>query len=273
MTILNSYVPEYNLIKDAFFPEFETKLSYLAGISQKEQWSLVNSEHSSHKYPILYNYLNYTYDRAKQEGKIAIDSTNKMMCFNTGLQTQKNPVDIYALFVEHRNYQNDKTKQRWYFLTFTTVTDTRMQSFDPLPDIVDYFTNPSDFVYDKTLQLHLDYDHIIDDNFERFKTILDYDKHIISALLEKSVKDILERLRRNYKIAVPQFYTDKNSNESKIQLLLPLCMLMPNKADLALVVDKEKTRYIGKTVLTLDWAYMNSRRIVKPDIEWLRLDK
>ena len=42
-------------------------------------------------------------------------------------------------------------------------------------------------------------------------------------------------------------------------------------ADLALVVDKGEYDYVGKTILTLEWAYVNSRRIVRPDVDWLKI--
>lgn len=46
-------------------------------------------------------------------------------------------------------------------------------------------------------------------------------------------------------------------------------------AELALVVEKidsgNSKAYVGKTVLPLDWAYMNSRRIVSPDIDWITI--
>lgn len=77
----------------------------------------------------------------------------------------------------------------------------------------------------------------------------------------------MEKVKRNYKLAIPQYYTDKFTNESKIQLLLPLFLQSRNVADLALVVDKGEYNYIGKTILTIEWAYVNSRRIVKPDVE------
>ena len=66
-------------------------------------------------------------------------------------------------------------------------------------------------------------------------------------------------------------YTDKSTKEAKIQLLLPLFLQSRDVADLALVVDKGEFNYIGKTILTIEWAYVNSRRIVKPDVEWLKI--
>ncbi|WP_313346926.1 DUF3825 domain-containing protein [Sedimentibacter sp.] len=65
--------------------------------------------------------------------------------------------------------------------------------------------------------------------------------------------------------------TSKQSGKSKIQLLLPLFMQSRDIADLAIVVDKGEYDYVGKTILTLEWAYVNSRRIVKPDVDWLKI--
>lgn len=70
---------------------------------------------------------------------------------------------------------------------------------------------------------------------------------------------------------IPQYYTDKTTGHSKIQLLLPLFLQSKDVADLALVVDKGEYSYVGKTILTLEWAYVNSRRIVRPDVDWLKI--
>lgn len=264
------YKPEFYLLKDAFLGRKESlnkKLQYLASIAQPEHWDFESNNSGS--YPILFNYLNFTYDRVRAEKKIKISVDNKAMCFNTGLQTIHG-ADIYAYFTEKRNCVDDD-KQKWFLTAFTKDVDARMEKFDQLPEIADYFTNPSDFVFDKSLDISLDYDHIIDTNFTRFADIGLSDKHIILALLENAVMVVKKRISRNYKIAIPQFYTDKSSGISKIQLLLPLCMRTQDKADLALVVDKTEHRYIGKTILTLKWAYMNSRRIVKPDVDWLKI--
>ena len=120
------------------------------------------------------------------------------------------------------------------------------------------------------------YDHIIDDNYDRFVSVIGIEnKHMLSQLLQVAVQRGEQRAIRNYKIAIPQLYTDKISGNSKIQLLLPLFIQSPSRADLALVVEKvnagNSQAYIGKTVLPLDWAYMNSRRIVRPDIDWISI--
>lgn len=263
-----SYRPEFNLLRDAYLGPKEVfvgKLNYLAQIAQPEPWDVKGRTDKQ----ILFNYLCYTYDRILQEGKIELTPDGNYMCFNNGLLTN-NGADIYAFFTRNNNPAARKG-QEWFFIGFKQRTDAVMRQFKNYPDIADYFTNSSDFIFDKTKKLDIDYDHIVDDNYDRFVEIGLTDKYMILGLLENAVRRIIEKVKRNYKIAIPQFYTDKQTNISKIQLLLPLFMQSKDVADLALVVDKTEYNYVGKTILTLEWAYVNSRRIVRPDVEWLRI--
>lgn len=266
------YSPEGYLLKEAFLGNQETyqkKIDYLASVVQPESWDYGVNDHENDNF-ILKNYILYTYDQVKQEGKIEVSADGNNMCFNTGLQTL-NGNDIYAFFVK-TNSSFARPGQEWYFIGFSQGVDSRMKCFSKLPEIADYFTNPSDFIYDRKLELIMDYDHIIDDNIHRFIAIGYSDKYLIKALLMSAVATIREKLKRNYKLAIPQYYTDKGTGISKIQLLLPLFLKGNNNiADLALVVDKTNHNYIGKTILTIEWAYVNSRRIVKPDVDWLKI--
>ena len=75
--------------------------------------------------------------------------------------------------------------------------------------------------------------------------------------------------KRNYKLAIPQYYS------GNVQLLLPIKLEDYNKdPDVALVIYKEGDRYVGKTCLTLDMAYNNARLISKPvhpnTLTWLK---
>jgi hypothetical protein len=51
---------------------------------------------------------------------------------------------------------------------------------------------------------------------------------------------------------------------------LPLCLLKPSVADLALVVSTKEGQYRGDTILTLDMAYSNARLLCRPDSDWLK---
>lgn len=262
------YQPEYNLLNDAYLgskDNLKKKLVYLSAMAQNEQWDYKGTADKQ----ILYNYLCYTYDRIKLENKISVLDDQSAMCFNTGLLTEHG-ADIYAYFVKNNN-TNKKKGQDWYLFGFKQRSDLEMRAFKNYPDIADYFTSPADFIYDKSMQLSIDYDHIIDDNYDRFVAVGLTDKYMINGLLENAVKRIVEKVKRNYKLAIPQYYTDKATGNSKIQLLLPLFLQSKDIADLALVVDKGEFSYVGKTILTLEWAYVNSRRIVRPDVDWLRI--
>jgi len=273
-----SFKPEYNLLEHAYlgYPlekYFYPKLAMLAQMAKEEPWDFKNPrfKDANNDYPILFNYLNFTYDRLLQEGKIA-SVPGVAMCFNTGLQTP-NEEDIFAYFIKNKRFP-EETNKPWFFVKFCVRSDREfLEKFPNPPDIANYIEDASDLVFDKKLlPIVIDYGHIVDDNYARFVEIIGIDnKHILSQLLQVAVQRVEQRVIRNYKIAIPQFYTDKVTGNSKIQLLLPLFILDPSRADLALVVEKFNSNYIGKTILPLDWAYMNSRRIVRPDIDWIKI--
>jgi len=267
-----TYKPEYNLLSDAYLGSSEKiykKLQRLEKMAKSENWDFKDCRYKdpSRSLPILYNYLNFTYDRLKEEGKLAISADSKAMCFNTGLQTDLDN-DIYAFFIENSNPH----KQPWYFVKFCEPHDKELTVFAGLPDIAEYIEDASDLIFDsKLLPIRVNYEHIIRDNRERFHAVADYEEYELRQSVESAISRVQERVRRNYKIAIPQYYPIKGTKTSTIQLLLPLCLKSPQRADLALVVQKEGKAYLAKTVLPLDWAYMNSRRIVRPDAEWISI--
>lgn len=272
----NNFKPEYNLLRDAYLGKnmepFIKQLEYLAfKLAKKEDWDFKDPKYKDpfKPLPILYNYINFTYDRLLEENKIAITADEEAMCFNTGLQTPLDS-DIYAYFVRNNINRINPEKQKWYFIKFCDEYDRDLRKFPKLPDIAEYIENASDLVFDrKLLPIRVNYEHIIVDNRSRFESVSHYEDHELRQILEGAIRRTEERVRRNYKIAIPQYYTDKLTGISKIQLLLPLCLKDPQKTDLALVVERDGMAYVAKTVLPLDWAYMNSRRIVRPDADWI----
>ena len=57
-----------------------------------------------------------------------------------------------------------------------------------------------------------------------------------------------------------------------IQLLIPICLQIPGKPDLALACVKtaDGSKYLGRTCLTLRMAYHNARLIARLDSSWLK---
>ena len=93
----------------------------------------------------------------------------------------------------------------------------------------------------------------------------------LAGLVNAKAPEAIDRVRRNYKTAIPQFYRDGKSGDGKMQLLLPVALLSRDKVELALAVDRLPSGvYLGRTVLSLDWAYNNARLLTRPDTDWLR---
>ncbi len=139
-----------------------------------------------------------------------------------------------------------------------------MSKFSTLPEMANYYDDPTLLVYDPRKELRINYEHIVDENISRFPTdIAAFPKHMIISLTKGAIEAVLERVKRNYKTAIPQLY------QGKLQLLLPLCLKEQRTADLALVVENYPDFYRGSTCLTLSMAYNNARQICRPDSEWL----
>ncbi|MBS1635245.1 MAG: DUF3825 domain-containing protein [Bacteroidetes bacterium] len=242
---------------------FANTLRILKDLAMPENWEYSNSTNVK-PFPILYNYLLHTFARVQEEGKIA--EKDGYSCFNTGLVT-KNQEEIFMLFKR----TSDNTG--WYFIDFCKDSSNSLIRFSPLPERATYFTDNSQLIYDTRLELRVNIDHIVEDaeNFARFPDdIRQWPKHQIINTFRGAVDHAKKRVKRNYLTAIPQYYRGKYTSTPQLQLLLPLCLRDPSKADLALAVFKNEDNYSGRTCLTLDMAINNARLITKPDDEWLR---
>lgn len=77
---------------DAFLGTVEKmneKLEALANLAQPEIWTYKKIEEND-PYKILRNYFFRTYDRLKEENKLAISKDGQYLCMNTGLLTKYN---------------------------------------------------------------------------------------------------------------------------------------------------------------------------------------
>ncbi|MEG3438462.1 DUF3825 domain-containing protein [Pannus brasiliensis CCIBt3594] len=243
----------------AFIPNLDTSLQDLAQEAEAEDWNYQNTP-SDRPLPILYNYIRYTYRKVAEEGKIALSEDGQYSCFNTGL-VSTNQEAIYASFEVNRRTD----VQPWYFKNWFRRGRWELNSFPELPDLVHYFDDPASLVFDTRKDLRVNVDHIIAENKERFpEPYQSMENYALQTFLKGAIDNAKERVRRNYKTAIPQYY------RGQIQLLLPLCLGNPQRADLALVVERHTTFYRASTCLTLDMAYNNARQITKPDRDWLQ---
>lgn len=215
---------------------------------------------------ILRNYIRWTFERAHQQGKISTSGDGSYSAFNTGLATRRQET-IYGLF-----RRNDRPgSQPWVFVDWRVESKRDfMEHFPPSlrPEFVTYTDNPADYIYDWRRELVVSVDHILDDqgNLARFPAALQGSPHLASMALKGAVAGAEDRVRRNYKAAVPTWYPAQDM----VQLLLPLSLLDASVVDLALVVSRQGEFYRGHTVLTTAMAYSNARLLARPDSDWLQ---
>lgn len=246
----------------AQIPNFSNVIETLKNIVEDEDWTYHHTSTSSN-YPILENYINYTYRHIATEKKIAYSKDSKYCCFDTGLISKNQGETVYMLFKENINPLVDCY---WHFDKFFKQGEYDVNKFDKLPEMAFYWNDPSKLIYDPRKELVVNVEHIILDNKMRFPSPYNtMDDYQLKMILSGCINITQNKLKRNYKIAVPQyFFTGKT-----IQLLIPLCLSSPSKADLAIVVEDYGTMYRASTCLTLDMAINNARLLARPDRDWL----
>ncbi|MGW9027902.1 DUF3825 domain-containing protein [Streptomyces sp. NPDC055722] len=217
---------------------------------------------------ILRNYVRYTFKRALQQGKVPVSTDGEWSAFNTGLATnQQEP--LYGLF--RKNHRPEHRRQ-WVFHKWVEQSKREfMEHFSPAkrPEFVTYTDSPADYIYDWSLELTLNYDHILNaetGNLDRFPPALQGNPYMARILLDGAVERAKDRVRRNFKAAVPSWYPTHGT----VSLLLPLSLQIHDVVDLALVVGRQGESYRGHTVLTPRMAYSNARLLARPDSDWLK---
>jgi hypothetical protein len=235
------------------------KLAVLAELAEPEDWNYRHTS-SEHGFPILYSYLHRTFERVEEEGKVAVSADGEHACWNSGLVTiHQEP--IFLLF-DRNLFANDD--RAWHFRSFVRRGEHHLNYFEALPVMAHYFDDPSCLVLDNRFELRPNIEHIIAENRDRFpQPYRDMSDYQLQTVVRGAIENAKERVRRNYKAAVPQYY------RGRVQLLLPLCLENPARADLAIVAERFDGFYRASTCLTLDMAYNNARQLARPDRDWL----
>ena len=136
-------------------PNIENQLVNLAELAQRENWNYRLTE-SRRQFPILKSFIFYTFTRLEAEGKIATASTEAegdVACFNTGLATERQEA-IFAFFKESRRL--GPKASRWVLDQFAKESDRVLTFFAQRPDIANYFSDPTELLYDTRVELVVD---------------------------------------------------------------------------------------------------------------------
>jgi len=245
---------------------WQTRYEKLSGMAKDEEWDFNRNEFKKpgKDFPILEGFLNYTFLRIQEQGRIVFSEENDKACFNTGLQTRESEKDIYATFYKNRHAEQ-AGQPDWMLFGFFDSYSERLSEFRPLPSIATYIEDLSSLFFDLNCKIDVNYDHIFEANNDRLPEALRGNKTMARMAMEGAVAQLREKISRNYKIAIPHWY------ENKMQLLLPLNLTSDTEADLALVAEKDPSGnvYLARTVLTMAMAYMDARLITSPDRAWL----
>lgn len=288
------------LLSWAWMGNFPNVIASLKRLALPERW-FYSEQTPANPFPILKNYLTYTFFRLLKEDKIAYQ--DGYAAFNTGLVNRLYE-PIYALFEKNRV----TGKQEWYFDAFCVAGGglygrILATHFNPLPECARFFKDVNEIIYDVYSPLpEIDWNNIILHNlsrlpmaflekylsdavqikdtafmkntekthyFHKIANALQHNNdtlHAIKNRFKECLSLALKRVQWNYKMAIPMYYPATNS----ILLLLPLALADDNVIDLALVIEKTPSgRYFGKTLLPLDRAYGNARLIARLDTDWL----
>ena len=149
----------------------------LAELALPERWYYGNDEDladAKNRFPILKNYLIYTFMRLCHEGKVCIatdpQTGEEYAAFNTGLVDRKYEY-IYAIFKPESKYSQT---YYWYLHAFAVAGEDEgkalVRLFNPLPAKANYFGNRIEsMLYDtSTGDMSCDYTHILVERAERF---------------------------------------------------------------------------------------------------------
>jgi hypothetical protein len=243
----------------AFIPHFAECIDDLARLAEPEDWEYRRLK-STFAHPILRSYLTSRYQRVAGEGKIRVVQDETQCCWHTGLVTSAH-VPIYAIFNKN---EVPNASAYWKFWQFAREGDPELAAMTPLPGRPRIYDDPSALVFDPVRELRVNVARLVGENIQRFPHAL---REFSDVQLQQKVKDALElalgRVHGDSRVAVPQYFG------GMVQLLLPLCLTDPARADLALVLDRYAGFYRANTCLTLDIAYNNARQLARPDREWL----
>jgi cold shock CspA family protein len=257
------------------FAQFPAPAQWLRALAQKaaqEEWDYHDEYAAEHTpYPILRHYIEATFERLLEEQRLghatilqgtAPDGRGYAI-FDTGLVDRMRRA-IYALFGEHLVPGDPRG---WWWRGFVTEEEGPMREVAELPSPADYLEDPSALAITprEVATMRVDTKHILGDHLDRLPAHLRSDRELARQVFEGELRELPDRIRRNYRLAVAQYY------RGNINLLLPLHLSgASRRADLALVVERTPAGVRrASTVLGNDHAYQQSRVIARPEAEWL----
>lgn len=260
-----------DLFDTAFVPYWRTHLNELEADALPEPWrylrpSFIAKNMDNH---ILDTYIKdvfrnqvigFTLARSQEEADRYIFARSGYACFHTGL-LNKQYKPIYG-FLE-RNQKPDL--KYWYFRGFFDDAAPCLRIVNPLPHRPFNQIRYMPWGLCPNWEIRVNVSHILSEgrNLDRIpEKMRDYPN--LEVLLQTTVEHARRTVSVVPSMAVPQIY------QGRLQYLLPVCLLNPDKPRLAITLEPMDGFYIGHTCLTLEMAYRNARLLARPTVPWLR---
>lgn len=276
-------------------------LKELLELARPEKWYFGDD---SQNLEILKNYITYTFYKLQCEDKIRISADRKFAAFNTGLANYSYD-DIYMCFTKNEE-DNRFCYAGVCTAAIGSLGKQLVSTLSPLPAPAEYITKKEDILYDMSKELFVDSEHILMDRLHRvpakflrmylqcmpqaielieeaeasseterkeiYAELADlvsqnaFASEILKSALNSVIDRTLKMLRWNYRTAIPSYFPKGNT----MSLLLPMDFTGERTPQAALVVKlTESGNYIGHTILTMKYAYLNARLISSQESSWL----
>lgn len=220
--------------------------------------------------PKIYNYLEYTFlrlltlDQEQPDVYFVYSADKKNICFNSGLQDEfgNDLILSFRAQMQRPGYQDPD----WVFDYVLTPQSDKYRTIygQAVPEIAWYTKDSRDYVFNLEYTLNTElHEHVFLRAKER-SGFSDFPDEMMRNYLCGVIGNIIPKLKRNYKVAIPIYYI----KEQKMQLLLPFKTKEGLSTFLVERDDNHKI-YIIKTVLDMDQAFFAARLITRPDDDWL----
>jgi hypothetical protein len=236
----------------------------LSELALEEKWFYGNNPENN-EFPILRNYLAYTFKRLCFEKKIlfATDTARneEYAAFNTGLVDRKYEY-IYALFKRNTRFPSPY----WFLLAFAVAGEdtgkTLVSLFNPLPERADYFENKvENMLYDTTTgNLSCDYTHILTERTHRLPI----------AFLEDNCPDEFLEIDGLHVSRFPATLSLEQRREyfrklgEKIKATPRILNRLKNRMDDAVNLALKRTEWNYKTAIPMYYPARNAGSLLLP---------
>lgn len=286
----------------AYFTDssFKYKVSILAERAEPEPWDYQysdtgygdietlpsdNQDKQDKEFPILENYLQYTFQRLDEENKVVYDThdenTAEYACFNTGLISRTSAQPLIGLFQVNDNYKRNSQLKKWHLSGFFERTHRNFTNiFREVPKVARYVNfkdvnNFANYVYNPDFEIEMPGEeyyekHILGERLSRFpKEFQELGERYRISVFREAIKELRELAGQSNRIALPQW----RPKQRQLQILLPLNLESSqelSKASVAIPIQTQGNLYVVKTVLPIHKAYSNARLLSKFTNNWLQ---